>query len=136
MGAREYIFNLITTDPTLVALGINVDSTFTQHTLDTPQVRPLCILRWQNVVPGMGPVNQRLLQVWVHDDLSAGDYARIDASLNRLRTLLTSVAGVNVGPADAWLSAITWEGDSDDLDDDDARTITRNAQFRLTGSAI
>jgi hypothetical protein len=136
VGVREYIYGLITSDGDLNDLGINEDSTFTQHTIDTPSVRPLCILRWQNVVPGMGPVNQRLLQVWVHDDIAAGDYTRIDASLNRLRALLTGVEGVNVGAGGAWLSAIRWEGDSDDLDDDDARTITRNAQFRLTGSAI
>lgn len=148
MSAREYIFNLITTDPELNGYGITRDSTFVTHSVDTPQVRPLCILRWQAVTPGLSqsvrsqggvrdwPVNQRILTVWVHEDRNMGDYTRIDKSLKRLRALLTGVEGVRVGDTDSWLSTITWEGDSDDLDDDEARTITRNSQFRLTGSAI
>lgn len=150
MSVREYIFGLITSDPELNGLGITQDSTFVTHSVDTPQIRPLCILRWQAETPGLPsrratagagsipnwPVNQRVLTVWVHEDRNMGDYTRIDRSLKRLRTLLTSVEGVHVGPGDTWLTAITWEGDSDDLDDDEARTITRNAQFRLTGSAI
>lgn len=148
MSAREYIFNLITTDPELNSYGITRDSTFVSHSVDTPQIRPLCILRWQDSVPGLSglvrgggglqgwPVNQRILQVWVHEDRNMGDYSRIDKSLKRLRALLTGVEGVNVGSPDSWLSGIVWEGDSGDLDDDEARTITRNAQFRLTGSAI
>lgn len=150
MSVREYIFGLITSDAELNEYGITVASTFVNHSVDTPQVRPLCILRWQAETPGLParratagagntpdwPANQRVLTVWVHEDRNIGDYTRIDKSLKRLRTLLTGVEGVRVGPGDAWLSAITWEGDSDDLDDDEARTITRNAQFRLTGSAI
>lgn len=136
MTARSFIYNLITTDPILNQFGINADSTFTQHTIDTPQIRPLCILRWQATNEGVGPVNQRILTVWIHDDINVGDYTNIDRSLIRLRALLTSVEGANVGEPDSWLSAIRWEGDSDDLRDDEARTINRNAQFRLTGSAI
>ena len=136
MSVRSYIFSLITTDPILNELGVNAASTFTTHTVDTPQVRPLCILRWQAVNEGMGPVNQRILTVWVHDARNVGDYTRIDRSLKRLRALLTGVEGVRVGDMYEWLSGIRWEGDSDDLDDDALNTITRNAQFRLTGSAI
>lgn len=147
MSVRAYIYSLITTDPAMVALGITPDSTFTQHTIDTPQVRPMCILRWQGTTPGIVttaegnglsdfPVNQRILTVWVHDDKHVGDYTNIDRSLNRLRALLTSVEGIDVGVTGSRLTAINWEGDSQDLSDDDAGTITRNAQFRLTGSAI
>ncbi len=147
MTVREHIYSLITTDAQLNALGITAASTFTQHTIDTPQVRPLCILRWSLVNPGLRqtreggglnefPVNQRILQVWVHDDKNVGDYSRIDRSLLRLRTLLTSVEGVYVGQAGTRLTAINWVGESEDLSDDMTGTITRNAQFRLTGSAI
>lgn len=147
MTVREYIYSLITTDPELVSLGIRPESTFTTHTVDTPQERPMCILRWQAENPGLAtnregsgitsfPVNQRILTVWVHDDWKAGDYTRIDRSLKRLRALLTSIESVDVGVPGARLLTINWEGDSDDLRDDEARTITRNAQFRLTGSAI
>lgn len=147
MTVREHIYNLITTDTQLNALGINAASTFTGNTLDTPQIRPFCVLRWSLVNPGLRqtreggglnefPVNQRILQVWVHDEWNAGDYTRIDRSLFRLRTLLTSVEGAFTGEPGTRLTAINWEGDSEDLSDDMMRTITRNAQFRLTGSAI
>ncbi len=136
MGVREYIYNLLTTDTVLNSLGITGDSTFTTHTVDTPQVRPLMILRWQAVSPGIGPVNQRILTVWVHDDRNRGDYDRIDQALRRLRAILDNIVGVNVGEPGAWLSATRWEGDTDDLDDPDMGTISRSSQFRLTGSAI
>jgi hypothetical protein len=141
MTVRTYIYDLITNDSVLNALGITEDSTFTTHTIDTPAVRPLCILRWQATNRGIdsadpSPVNQRILMVWVHDDRNRGEYDRIDAALKRLRTLLENVVGVNVGEGGAWLSGIRWEGDTDDLDDPDLRTLTRSAQFRLTGSGV
>lgn len=147
MSLREYVYNLITTDSVLNDLGITADSTFLSHTVDTPQIRPLCILRWGSHSPGITtsqqgvgisrfPIGQGLLTIWVHEDRNVGDFARIDQSLKRLRDVLTNVEGVNVGAGDEWIHTIVWEGDSDDLDDDDMRTITRNAQFRLTGSAI
>ncbi len=136
MGVREYIYGLLTSDTVLNSLGITENSTFTTHTVDTPQIRPLMILRWQAVSPGIGPVNQRILTVWVHDERNRGDYDRIDQALRRLRTLLDNVVGVNVGDPTAWLSGIRWEGDTDDLDDPDMGTISRSSQFRLTGSAI
>jgi hypothetical protein len=145
MGIREFLVTKIVEDPTLMSLGYNRDSVFGSHSIDTPQVRPLIVLRWQASNPGFitvqggsalsnWPINQKIVQVWVHDN--PGDYARIDESLNRLRAILTSVEGVNVGSPNEWIHAIVWEGDSDDLSDDMLRTITRNAQFRLTGSAI
>lgn len=141
MTVRTFVYDLIINDSVLNALGITDDSTFTTHTIDTPSVRPLCILRWQAVNEGIqsgdiSPINQRILTVWVHDDRNRGDYDRIDAALKRLRTLLGSVEGVNVGEGGAWLSGIRWEGDTDDLDDPDMRTIARSSQYRLTGSAV
>jgi hypothetical protein len=78
MTVRTYIYDLITNDSVLNALGIDEDSTFTTHTIDTPAVRPLCILRWQATNPGISsddpsPVNQRILTVWVHDDRNRGN---------------------------------------------------------------
>lgn len=142
MSLRTYIYNLITTDVELNSLGINGDSTFLNHSVDTPQVRPLCILRWQATNVGLPnieelwPHNQRALQVWIHDSINHGDFDRIDASLFRLRTILTGLQAVHVGIDAEWLSCVYWEGDSDDLRDDDMQTISRNSQFRFTGSGF
>lgn len=145
MTLREFIVTKIIEDPVLSGLGFTVDSVFNSHGVDTPQVRPFIILRWQAGIPGFTtaqggsalsnwPINQKVLQVWVHDE--PADYDLIDRSLKRLRAILTPIEGVNVGASDEWIHTIVWEGDSDDLSDDEVRTITRNAQFRLTGSAI
>jgi hypothetical protein len=145
MSLREFLVARIVNDPTLTDLGFIEDAIFGTHSIDTPQIRPLIVLRWQASNPGFTdaqggsalshwPINQQLLQVWVHDN--PGDYTRIDQSLNRLRALLTSVEAMNVGGPTEWLHTIVWEGDSDDLSDDMLRTITRHSQYRLTGSAI
>jgi hypothetical protein len=134
MSVREIVYEFLSEDPVLNTLGFDADSIFTDHSLDTPQVRPLMVLRWQNVVAGLAQVNQRILQVWVHD--RPADYERIDQALRRLRTLLVSLEAVRLDGGDAGLHTVNWEGDSDDLRDDEVGTITRWAQFRLTGSAF
>lgn len=132
--ARELVWAKLTGDPDLQALGFDEDNIFTDHSLDTPQRRPLMVLRWQGVDVGLGPVNQRRLQVWVHD--RPADYDRIDQTLRRLRTLLSSIEAVRLDGGIAGVHTAIWEGDSDDLRDDEVRTITRWTQFRLTGSAF
>lgn len=133
MSLRTYVFSLITSDLYLRSKGINENSVFTQHSVDTPQVRPMIVLRWGATVPGVGPIDQRTLQVWVHD--KPGSYNTINDVLGRVRALLRPLVGVNVGGVDEWITSINWRGDSDDLRDDEAGTITRNAEFRITGSA-
>jgi hypothetical protein len=134
MGVRELVTTRLTTDPALNSDGINLESTFLRHDKDTPQVRPLMVLRWQDTSPGLSTVNQRNLQIWVHD--VPGDYTRIDRILKRVRIVLESIVGVNAGDAASWVTQIDWKGDSDDLDDDEAVTFCRNSNFTVTGSAV
>jgi hypothetical protein len=129
------VFNLLTTDSVLNALGITADSVFTTHDVDTPQVRPMLVLRWgitDNVL-NHSPMASRGLQVWAHDE--PGDYERVESILRRVRTLLTSVSAENAGANDEWVSEIKWERFSEDLSDEDAGTVTRNGDFTITGSA-
>lgn len=135
MTLRSFVFSLLTTDTTLNSLGIDANSVFTTHGVDTPQVRPMLILRWgitENVL-NHSPMGARSLQVWAHDE--PGDYERIDQILRRVRTLLTTVSAENAGSPDEWVSEIRWERFSDDLSDEDAVTIARNSDFTITGSA-
>jgi hypothetical protein len=141
MTVRTYIYDLVTQDTIMNAFGVTRESSFLDHFVDTPMVRPMCVFRWQSVSPGifssqLSPVNRRVLTVWVHDDNKRGKYDRIDGALRRLRTLLTNVEAVNVGEQGEWLSHVNWDGDSDDLRDDDKRSIMRYSTFTLTGSAI
>lgn len=134
MGARETIVTVLTSDGAMNTDGINLNTTFLSHDKDTPQTRPMMVLRWQDVSPGLGTVNRRNLQVWIHD--TPGDYGRIDRILKRVRTLLTSMFGVNAGDASSWITQIDWQGDSDDLRDDEAVTFCRYSNFTITGSAV
>lgn len=134
MGVREVVTTRLISDATLNADGITLNSTFLSHDKDTPQVRPLMVLRWQDTFPGLGSVNQRNLQVWVHD--KPGDYTRVDRILKRVHALLTTMFGVNAGDASSWVSQIDWKGDSDDLSDDEAVTFCRYSNYTITGSAV
>lgn len=134
MGVREVVTTRLISDATLNADGITLNSTFLSHDKDTPQARPLMVLRWQDTSPGLGPVNQRNLQVWVHD--KPGDYTRVDRILKRVHALLTTMFGVNAGDASSWVSQIDWKGDSDDLSDDEAVTFCRYSNYTITGSAV
>jgi hypothetical protein len=134
MSLRNYLFNLAAADSVLNSLGLNVDSMFTSNDKDTPQVRPFMVFRWGATNPGMSVVNQRDLRVWIHDRPS--DYTNIDIALKRLVALFTPLVGVSVGGAGEWVSQIEWMGDSDDLDDDIQVTVTRWAEFRITGSGV
>ena len=134
MGVREVITTRLTSDSAMNEDKITLDSTFLTHDKDTPQVRPLMVLRYQDTSPGMGPVKQRNLQVWVHD--IPGDYTRIDRILRRVEAILTSLFGINAGDANSWISQIDWKGDSDDLDDDEAVTFCRYSNYTITGSAV
>lgn len=134
MGVREVVTTRLTSDSAMNTEGINLGSTFLSHDKDTPQVRPLMVLRWQDTAPGLSTVNQRNLQVWVHD--VPGDYTRVDRILRRVRTLLTTMFGVNAGDVDSWITQIDWKGDSDDLSDDEAVTFCRYSNFTVTGSAV
>lgn len=139
MTVRALVFSRITTDSQLNTLGFTVSNTFTQHDTDTPNVRPFAVLRWGGTDLGLNDFdtkvgsNLRRLSVWCHDD--PGDYERIDQYLSRVRTVLTGLYGTYVGDVGKFVGQITWNGDSDDLNDDVVGTITRNASFTIVGSA-
>ena len=131
---RQYIYDKIRTDPIITSLGFDQDSMFNTNDVDTPQVRPMMVFRWGASSVGLDVVNFRTFQVWVHDEPT--DYTLIDTALERVRMVLTSVSGESTGDDDKWVSQIEWTGDSDDLDDDVQRTVTRYSQFNLVGSAV
>lgn len=133
-GLRNYIFDLIADDTQMISLGYTRNGTFTSNDQDTPQIRPLTVIRWGITNPGMDTERIRSLQVWLHDQ--PADYTRIDAGLERVRELLENQRGVNAGATNKWLSQVVWESDSDDLTDDIQNTITRYSIYSLIGSAV
>lgn len=127
---RALVRSAITSDATLIGLGV-VASGVLSGDVDTPSERPFLNLRWGGVDPGLSTVNRGTLTIWVHDN--KGDYeTRINPILLRLRELLLSLVGVQ--HTTGWLTAVEWNGDSEDFVDDGHGTITRNVSFTLIGS--
>lgn len=128
-----YVRTVLGSNIGLNSEGITIDRIFLTHGLDTPQERPMIVMRWLNTSPGMGPVNRRLLQVWIHDE--PGDYDRIDRCLQHVRDAFDELVGMYTGTAGKWLSQVDWQGNSDNLDDDEVGTFVRYGEYMLTGSA-
>lgn len=122
---RTIVFQAITSDPTLIGLGIEGENSFAGD-VDTPEYRPFLQLRWGRNDIGLDVVTRRTLDIWVHDE--GGDYGRIDSIISRLRALLPTLEGTNN------VMAVEWTGDSEDLADDGHKTIARYTSFSLVGS--
>jgi hypothetical protein len=133
MTLPTYVRALLGADPGLNDESVDITKIFLSHDLDTPKVRPMIVLNWGRTNPGMGAINRRLLQVWIHDN--PGDYERIDRCLQHVRAAFDDIAGINTGTAGQWLSQIDWEGDSDNLVDDVVGTFARYGEYTFTGSA-
>jgi hypothetical protein len=126
---RTILRSAILADAELNAEGIVSDRFFAVD-VDTPQGRPFMQLRWGSNSGGLDVVTRRFLVIWVHDE--PGDYSRIDRIIQRLRVLLSSLAGTSIESQS--ILAIEWTGDSEDLTDDGHQTIARNASFTIVGS--
>lgn len=124
MDVRSWFYSLVTGDAELTALvGTRVYPVNSLET--TPQV-PFLVYRLSVETPRIALARNAPLQVWVHDD--AGDYARIDNILNRVKEVLTSQSHT-----DNFLEA-RWLDNSEDLYDDGTKTITRYARFTIVRS--
>lgn len=133
---RALIFSTLSNDPGLNSLGINEATIHTNHNADTPITKPFVVIRYlPTIQPPFkhSPVNSRVVQFWVHD--SPGDYKRIDDIMKRIQSILPSIEG-QADPDGGHISDVLWQGNSDDFVDDEAKTITRNSQYQLTGSAV
>ena len=133
---RALIFSALSSDLVLNGLGITEATLHTNHNVDTPNIKPFVVIRYlatpQATFKG-SPVNSRIVQFWVHDE--PGDYHRINSVLRRIKDILPALEGQE-DPDGGYIMDVLWQGNSDDFTDDEAKTITRNAQYQITGSAV
>jgi hypothetical protein len=133
---RALIFQTLSTDPALNALGINANTIHTNHNADTPNDTPFIVIRYLATPQAEfkdSPVISKPIQFWVHD--TPGDYFRINQILKRLRVILSTLE-TQGDPDGGYITDVLWQGNSDDFYDDEAKTINRYAQYQLTGSAV
>jgi hypothetical protein len=129
---RTAIRAAILADATLIGLGV-VDTGVLAGDVDSFADRPFLNLKWGVRNPGMATETATALTIWVHDD--PNDYARIAAICARLSVLLPSIVGLADPVSGGWVSQVRWDGDSSDLSDDGHRTIVKQCNFTIIGSA-
>jgi hypothetical protein len=132
------VYGLLATDAALATAAGYADTTHLSAAIfgsnsvdDVPAPRPFIVLHWGSVEPTRyGTVGRRELTIWVYDE--PADYARIDAMLRRIRTLISSAVGV--ATTLGWLHQVDWLGESDDLWDESYQAIARNVVLRCVGT--
>ena len=130
--ARSLVFTALTTDSALNTLGIDANSVWSAGSLDGPLPGPFAVLRWGPVSKGFGPVNSATVSVYVHD--SDSNYDTINAILSRMRAVMLSLCAS--GQAANWILEVEWLGDSGDLEDQQYKTLMRNADFRVVANTL
>lgn len=126
--SRVAFNQLLENDSGLSLLGLPVDATYQANAVETPQIRPFIVIRWEDRTRVFGTRGFDQVTVWVHDE--PGDYTRIDRMLERIKAVLQSAIHVQ-GSDNRILTQVDWVGDSGDLYDDGWATITKNAGFRV-----
>lgn len=124
--SRVAFNQLIEQDGTLLTMGLPPGATFQANAVETPQMRPFIVIRWDEKVRAFADRGTYTVTVWVHDE--PGDYGRIDKMLERIKFVLGNAMHVP-GSDDRILTCVDWSGDSADLYDDGWDTITKNAGF-------
>jgi hypothetical protein len=132
MSLRSAVFDLLASDATLAALGINAESLYVFGAVDTPPQRRFVVLRWGDRNPSPVPVAIQTLAVWAYD--RERDFSPILDVLARVRKLLEGREPWNVGGG--WVCGLTWTGQSPDLMDDVYGAITKNDTYDIAASGV
>ncbi len=103
---------------------------------DVPNKEQFVILRWGTESPGPGRdsrVQVYDLSIWAYDRQPT--YARLTTALNRAKNVLLALEAVQhtVSPA-GWITSISWQGRSPDLDDDVYKAAVRSDTYRIVAS--
>lgn len=129
--SRAAIYDLISTDATMHAIGFPADAVYGSNSADDPSDQ-FIVIRWEDMptttlgsARSFGPQN---LTVWLHD--RDRTYDRVNLGLRRVKFLLDQV--LHVQGLDGWtITQCDWQGDSGDLWDDGYQTVTRNTSYRI-----
>lgn len=131
---RVAMMELLSTDATLNALGINANHIWPNFALDISprQDGIFLILRWGGVSSRFGdPGGTRSVRVWAYQAIQLGtDYANIDKVLGAVTDLLTGTIHYT-GTDGSAITAADFRGYSEDLKDQGYDAIARNAEFTV-----
>lgn len=135
-GLRAKLRNALVNDATLTTLGFGPTRVLTQHDKDTqPVTGAFIVIRLLGTTAAPfknSPSNGRTIQLWFHDRPS--DFETIELAMERVKDIMVGLENTETSDG-KWIQDVTWQADSDDFNDPDARTITRYCQWLITGSA-
>lgn len=128
MTARTALFEYVTSDTEMNALGFTVDNTWNANAVDSPEARPFLIIAWGASSPVLRSRGPQTVRFWVHD--RPYDYTKIDKAIKRLDILMENAVQV-VGSDGSVLTAADPMGISEDLADDGYGTIVKNTTWSV-----
>lgn len=132
MTARAAVFELLTSDPGLNSYGINTDTVWPNHAVDSPpRDTYFMVLRWETAIRRSGMRGINNLSVWVHRAKNNGvDLVELSDILRLASSILENT--IHRQGADGYiLTQARWLGEGSDAYDGGYDTITRNASFEI-----
>lgn len=130
--SRAAVYSLLVGDTQLSALGITASTVYSGNTVDAlPVNKPAVILAWGPTFTRWemaGKKGKQLLTVWAHDH--GGSYERINLILDRVKEILESSFHI-IGADGLIMTQADYRGESDDLQDDGLKTLTRNSAWEI-----
>ena len=133
--SRAAVFEAITSNEDLNALGITQDSVFHNYTLEERPISsgPFMILRWGEIdsPPFRGVKSPVRLTLWTHWPLEeTNDFSKIDKIIDICDHVLGEM--VDDSGVDGYtVTCVRPTGRSSDLKDDGFQTITKNAGYEV-----
>jgi len=128
MPARAALYDLLSADPELQALGL--EAVYPKGAVDTPPETVWLVITHDPRTPAFGNRGSERVSFWVYDRGSQ-DYAKaIDPIIERVKRILSDATHVS-GSDGATLTTATWAGDGPDLMDVDVNALTRWTDFTV-----
>lgn len=132
--SRAAVFQALTTDPELNALGINAQTLWPNFAIDSPprDVKMFAVLRWRNRNPKMLDRGPTYLSVYFYQPRQNGSsYLNIDKAIERAKKVLTSMEHVAGGDGRTVTSIRASGGEGPDQIDAGYDAITKDIAFEV-----
>lgn len=140
MTLRALVFSLVADDTELNSLGYSGANGYSSHAPDSPPGDVFWVLHWGPEIVGVpaargrAKVTEREVSLWAYDRQPTFD--RINVVIKRWQALLDALEATKTGdgPNDGWVTATTWQGDSDDGFDDVYNAQLRSSSYTIVAS--
>lgn len=140
MTLRALVFSLVADDPELNSLGYSAANGYSSHSPDSPPGDVFWVLHWGPEIVGVpaargrAKVTEREVSLWAYD--RQPNFDRINVVLKRWQALLDALEAMKTGDGanDGWVTATTWQGDSDDGFDDVYNAQLRSSSYTIVAS--